>query len=122
MRPPEDEVLLRDMLDRTWQPVPATEGTARSDLGNDGVLAAALERFIEVIDEAASKTSNASEVNSKRSPGARSSACATPPSSPLFGPRRSPPGYGLPNTPAFKSGWNPSMIHAEKGMSRYWRV
>ncbi len=59
MRPPEDEVLLRDMLDHARKAVAATQGKTRSDLGNDGVLAAALERFIEVIGEAASKVSEA---------------------------------------------------------------
>lgn len=59
MRPPEDEVLLRDMLDHARKAVAATQGRTRSDLGNDDVLAAALERFIEVIGEAASKTSDA---------------------------------------------------------------
>ncbi len=58
MRPPEDEVLLRDMLDHARKAVAATQGRTRSDLGNDAVLAAARERFIEVIGEAASRTSD----------------------------------------------------------------
>ena len=49
MRPPEDQVLLRDMLDHARMAVATTQGKTRSDLGNEGVPAAALERFTEVI-------------------------------------------------------------------------
>lgn len=55
MRPPEDDVLLRDMLDHARKAVAASRGKSRSDLDRDEVLAAAIERFIEVIGEAASK-------------------------------------------------------------------
>jgi cobalamin biosynthesis protein CobD/CbiB len=49
MRPPEDDVLLRDMVDHARKAMAATAGRTRSDLDTDDVLAAALERFIEVI-------------------------------------------------------------------------
>ena len=55
MRPPEDDVLLRDMLDHARRAIAATTSRHRDDLESDEVLAAALERFIEVIGEAASK-------------------------------------------------------------------
>jgi uncharacterized protein with HEPN domain len=58
MRPPEDTVLLRDMLDHARKAVAATGGKTRADLGKDLILSAALERFIEVIGEAASKLSD----------------------------------------------------------------
>ena len=61
MRPPEDGVLLRDMLDHARKAVAATKGRRRADLDRDEVLAAALERFIEVIGEAASKVSGATQ-------------------------------------------------------------
>ena len=57
MRPPEDEVLLRDMLDHARRAVGAVAKKERPDLESDYVLAAALERFIEVIGEAATKLS-----------------------------------------------------------------
>jgi hypothetical protein len=41
MRLPEDEVLLRDMLDHARKAVAATGGRTRIDLDNDSVLAAA---------------------------------------------------------------------------------
>ena len=64
MRPPEDEVLLHDMLDHARKAVNAVRGRCRADLDTDDVLAAALERFIEVIGEAASKvTPETSERN-----------------------------------------------------------
>lgn len=54
MRPPEDTILLRDMLDYARTAVAAVAGKTRADLPNDAVLAAALEHFIEVIGETAS--------------------------------------------------------------------
>jgi uncharacterized protein with HEPN domain len=57
MRPPEDEVLLRDMLDYARRTAEAVAGRRRADLDRDPILAAALERFIEVIGEAARKVS-----------------------------------------------------------------
>jgi uncharacterized protein with HEPN domain len=57
MRPPEDDVLLRDMLDYARRAASAVANRRRSDLESDPVLEAALERFIEVIGEAASKVS-----------------------------------------------------------------
>ena len=59
MRPPEDDVLLRDMLDHARKAVAAVAGRERGDLERDDVLAAALERFIEVLGEAAGKVSEA---------------------------------------------------------------
>ena len=57
MRPPEDEALLRDMLEHARRAVGAVAEKDRSDLESDLILAAALERFLEVIGEAASKVS-----------------------------------------------------------------
>ena len=57
MRPPEDEALLRDMLAHARLAVAAVADKERTDLDSDLILAAALERFIEVIGEAASKVS-----------------------------------------------------------------
>ncbi len=57
MRPPKDEVLLRDMLDYARRAVTAVTSRERPELETDPVLAAALERFIEVIGEAASRIS-----------------------------------------------------------------
>jgi uncharacterized protein with HEPN domain len=59
MRPPEDDVLLRDRLDHARKAVAATRGRERADLDSDIILAAALERFVEVIGEAAGKVSDA---------------------------------------------------------------
>ncbi len=61
MRPPEDDVLLRDMLDHARKAVAAPKGRTRADLDRDEVLAAALERFVEVVGEAASKVSDATQ-------------------------------------------------------------
>ena len=68
MRPPEDEVLLRDMLDHARRAGDAVAGRRRSDLDTDPVLAAALERFIEVIGEAASKISTATQESAEEIP------------------------------------------------------
>jgi uncharacterized protein with HEPN domain len=57
MRPREDTVLLSDMLDYARRAVIAVEPTSRQDLGTDAVLAGALERFVEVIGEAANRLS-----------------------------------------------------------------
>ena len=65
MRPPEDEALLRDMLSYARHAVAARE---RTDLDSDLILAAALERFIEVIGEAASKVSSATQEASAQIP------------------------------------------------------
>jgi uncharacterized protein with HEPN domain len=59
MRPPEDHVLLLDMLDHARRAVKAAENQIRADLDSDAVLAAAMERFIEVLGEATSKVSEA---------------------------------------------------------------
>lgn len=59
MRPPEDDVLLRDMLDHARRAVVASEGRSREDLDREDLLAAGLERFIEVVGEAATKVSPA---------------------------------------------------------------
>lgn len=59
MRRHEDGVLLRDMLDHARRAVAAVSGRSREDLEQDPVLAAALERFVEVIGEAASRVSDA---------------------------------------------------------------
>jgi len=58
MRPRDDTVLLRDMLDYARRASDAVVGKTRADLDNDDVLAAALERFVEVIGEAAGRLTN----------------------------------------------------------------
>ena len=55
MKLPEDRVLMLDMLDHARRAVAAVRGRTRPELDSDPVLAAALERFIEVIGEAAKK-------------------------------------------------------------------
>ena len=57
MRPPDDTVLLTDMLDYAQRAVIALEGRSREVLDTDAVLVGALERFVEVIGEAASRLS-----------------------------------------------------------------
>ena len=58
MKPRDDTVLLRDMLDYARRAVEALEEQSRNALNNDKVLAGALERFVEVIGEAASRLSD----------------------------------------------------------------
>jgi len=53
----DDGDLLKDMLDYSLKARSAVEGRSRSDLDADDVLAAALERFVEIIGEAASRVS-----------------------------------------------------------------
>lgn len=55
MRQPEDEALLRDMLAHARKAIEAVGGRERGDLDSDFILAAALERFVEVVGEAAAK-------------------------------------------------------------------
>lgn len=68
MRPPEEEVLLRDMLDHARRAVSAVAGKERADLDADFILAAALERFIEVVGEAASKVSPETKADTPQIP------------------------------------------------------
>lgn len=68
MRPPEDEALLRDMLDHARRAVSTIADKKRADLDTDFVLAAALERFIEVVGEAANKVSDATRENAAEIP------------------------------------------------------
>ena len=57
MKPPDDRVLLLDMVDYAPKAIAASSGCTRADLDRDEVLAAALERFVEVVGEAVSKVS-----------------------------------------------------------------
>ena len=57
MRPREDTVLLSDMLDYARRAADAVDGSSREVLDNDDVLVGALERFVEVIGEAANRLS-----------------------------------------------------------------
>jgi uncharacterized protein with HEPN domain len=57
MRPREDTILLKDMLDYAQRAVTAIEGQSLAALDGDAVLVGALERFVEVIGEAASRLS-----------------------------------------------------------------
>ncbi len=57
MRPRDDSVLLLDMLEFACRARDAAASRSRADLEGDPVLAAALERFIELIGEAASRLS-----------------------------------------------------------------
>ena len=57
MRLPDDTILLTDMLDYARRAVIALEGRSREVLDTDAVLVGALERFVEVIGEAASRLS-----------------------------------------------------------------
>ena len=68
MRPPEDEALLRDMLAHARRAVAAITEKNRSALDSDFVLAAALERFIEIIGEAARKVSAATKAGAPQIP------------------------------------------------------
>lgn len=68
MRPPEDTVLLRDMLDHARLAVGSVAEKERDDLDSDPILAAALERFIEVVGEAASKVSATTRAGASQIP------------------------------------------------------
>ena len=57
MKQPDDAVLLSDMRDVAGKAIAAARSRQRSDLDSDDVFAAAMERFIEVIGEAASRVS-----------------------------------------------------------------
>ncbi len=58
MKRREDDLLLKDMVDHARMAVSAVAGKTRLDLTRDPVLAAALERFIEIVGEAASRVSD----------------------------------------------------------------
>jgi uncharacterized protein with HEPN domain len=51
----EDETHLRDMLDYARKAVEAIRGRSRADLDHDAILGAALERFVEIVGEAANR-------------------------------------------------------------------
>ncbi len=59
MSPHDDETRLQDMLDCARKAVVAIEDRSREDLDTSAVLAAALERFVEVVGEAAQRVSDA---------------------------------------------------------------
>jgi uncharacterized protein with HEPN domain len=68
MRPREDDALLRDMLEHARRAINAASDRSRSDLEHDPVLVAALERFVEVVGEAASRLSEATREESPSIP------------------------------------------------------
>jgi uncharacterized protein with HEPN domain len=57
MRWLEDTILLNDMLDYARRAMDAVKSRSREDLNTDAVLVGALERFVEVIGEAAHRLS-----------------------------------------------------------------
>jgi uncharacterized protein with HEPN domain len=57
MRLRDDTILITDMLDYARRAVSALDGRTREDLDTDDVLVGALERFVEVIGEAANRLS-----------------------------------------------------------------
>ena len=68
MRPPDDTILITDMLDYARRALTALEGRSREVLDTDTVLVAALERFVEVIGEAASRLSETTRESSPEVP------------------------------------------------------
>jgi len=68
MRPREDEALLRDMLEHARRTISAASGRVRADLEHDPVFLAALERFVEVVGEAASRLTEQTREESPRVP------------------------------------------------------
>jgi uncharacterized protein with HEPN domain len=59
MKRPEELELFSDILKQARRAVAAVVGRSRADLDSDHVLAAALERFVEVMGEAANKIPDA---------------------------------------------------------------
>ncbi len=59
MSPHDDERRLRDMLDYARKAVYAVRSAERTDLEIDEILGAALERFVEIIGDAANRVSDA---------------------------------------------------------------
>jgi uncharacterized protein with HEPN domain len=55
MKRPDELELFSDILNQARRAVAAVAGRSRADLDSDHVLAAAIERFIEVMGEAASR-------------------------------------------------------------------
>ena len=53
----DDETRLRDMLDYSQRAIEAIRDRSRADLDRDVVLSAALERFVEIVGEAAVRVS-----------------------------------------------------------------
>ncbi len=53
----DDDTRLRDMLDYAVKAVDTIKGKDRADLDDDYILAAAIERFVEIIGEAANRVS-----------------------------------------------------------------
>jgi len=51
----DDEIRLRDMLDYSQRAIETIRDRLRADLDRDVVLSAALERFVEIIGEAATR-------------------------------------------------------------------
>ncbi len=57
MRPPDDRLLIADMLEQARLAIGAVEQKTRVDFESDRLLQAAAQRFLEVIGEAASRVS-----------------------------------------------------------------
>jgi uncharacterized protein with HEPN domain len=68
MRPREDEALPRDMLEHSRRATNAASGRSRVDLEHDPVFLAAMERFVEVSGEAASRLSDQTREQSPNVP------------------------------------------------------
>ncbi len=68
MRLREDTILLNDMLDYARRAVDAVEGRSREVLDTDAVLVGALERFVEVIGEAANRLSESTRESAPEIP------------------------------------------------------
>jgi len=68
MRLREDTILLNDMLDYARRAVDAVKGRSREVLDADVVLVGALERFVEVIGEAAHRLSESTRESAPEIP------------------------------------------------------
>ena len=63
MWPPDDALRLFDMLEYARKAVAASATRGRVDLNTDAVLAAAMERFVEIVGEAANGISIATRAS-----------------------------------------------------------
>jgi len=71
-----DSVRLRHMLDHAREAVAMAAGKTRDDLDLDRKLNLALVRLLEIVGEAAGKTTDEDRQKCPQSPGAQSLACA----------------------------------------------
>ena len=77
MKPHDDGLSLGHMLNHAREAVAMAAGRTREDLATDRMLELALTRLVEIIGEAATRVSHATQMRLTSIHGPKSSGCGT---------------------------------------------